>query len=90
MDDTSTQQIKDELRRTRAGLRDDLAAADQKVHVDIPAQISSKAPLMALAGLGVGAIIGYAGRKGVKALLAAGGVTAAGAVAVRKTRAKKK
>jgi hypothetical protein len=90
MDDTATQQIRDELRRTRADLRDDIDSADRKVHVDIPAQISSKAPLMALAGLGFGAVIGYAGWKGVKALLAAGGVTAAGAAAVRKPRTKKK
>jgi hypothetical protein len=78
--------VKDEIRSARADLRDDVAALDHQLHVDVPAKVSDKAPFITAGAAAVGALIGLGGKKAIKALLAAGAVAAAGAVFVKRRR----
>ena len=43
----TSEDVKEELRRARADLRDDIAALDHQLHVDIPARLKKKVPLAA-------------------------------------------
>lgn len=72
--------IKEELRQARADLRDDVAALDHQLHVDVPARVSDYAPMITGGIAVLGLLIGFGGRKAVKGLLAAGVVAAAGAM----------
>ena len=43
----TTEEVKDDIRRARANLSDDIAALDHRLHVDIPARLKRKIPVIA-------------------------------------------
>lgn len=83
-DTNGTEQLKEEIRRARADLRNDVAELDHHLHVDVPATISDEAPLIAAGAAAVGLLIGLGGTKALKGLVVAGAAAGAAFVLLKK------
>lgn len=81
---TTTDDIKRELRDARASLHDDFAELDHHLHVDVPETISDKAPIIAAGAAVLGVLLGYSGKKTIKALGVAGIAAGAAFVLLRR------
>jgi hypothetical protein len=80
----STEEVKEQIRSARADLRNDIAALDHQVHVDIPARVADNAAILTAGGAALGALIGFGGRKAIKGLIAIGAAAAAGSVLLKR------
>lgn len=83
---TNTTQAKEQIRSARADIDRDFAELDHQLHFDMVERIRDNAPLIVAGSAAVGAIIGYGGMKGVKALLALGVSVVAAAVVMQRMR----